>query len=157
MNLALNPVAVPASIQQRLHAMPAVAALQLRVAEWNHEGLSLAAPLAPNVNDKGSAFGGSLVSVMTLAAWSLMSATLEAAGHDADVYVQDSSVRYLAPLHEDLLAQARLAPGQSWDAVVATYAQRHKARAQLQVEIHDSSGRLCCTLEGRFVALVPKS
>ena len=157
MNLALNPVAVPASIQRRLLAMPAVAALQLRVADWNQDGLSLVAPLAPNVNDKGSAFGGSLVSVMTLAAWSLMSATLDATGHDADVYVQDSSVRYLAPLYEDLLARARLAPGQNWETIIATFAQRSKARAQLQVEIHDASGRLCCALEGRFVALAPKA
>lgn len=136
--------------------MPPVRALNLRLHGYDSESLRLAAPLAPNINDKGNAFGGSLASVMTLAAWTMMSMKLEDAGHAADVYVQDSTVRYLAPLYDDLLAEARLVPDQHWDNVIATFAQRGKARALLSVHILDRKGSLCCTLEGRFVALMPK-
>lgn len=143
-------------IEQRLLSMPPVLALNLRLHGYDSESLRLAAPLAPNINDKGNAFGGSLASVMTLAAWTMMSMKLEDAGHTADVYVQDSTVRYLAPLYDDLLAEARLVPDQHWDNVIATFAQRGKARALLSVHILDRKGTLCCTLEGRFVALMPK-
>ncbi len=143
-------------IEQRLLSMPPVRALNLRLQGYDNESLRLAAPLAPNINDKGNAFGGSLASVMTLAAWALMSMKLEDAGHAADVYVQDTNVRYLAPLYDDLLAEARLVPDQDWSNVIATFAQRSKARALMSVHILDHKGTLCCTLEGRFVALTPK-
>lgn len=145
----------PLSLEKRLNSIPPVHALQVRLAGYDGNRLSLAAPLAPNVNDKGSAFGGSLVSVMTLAAWALVSMKLEEASHVAEVYVQDSAVRYLTPLHHDLLAVAQLGPGQDWDQLMTTFAQRGKARAQLQAQICDPAGVVCCTLEGRFVALAP--
>ena len=152
----MDTAVIPHPIEQRLLSMPPVRALQLRLHDHDHESLRLAAPLPPNINDKGNAFGGSLASVMTLAAWALMSMKLEDAGHAADVYVQDSMLRYIAPLYDDLIAEARLVPGQDWDNVIATFAQRGKARAQLTARILDSKGTLCCTLEGRFVALMPK-
>ena len=53
-------------------AMPPVAAMQPAIAHWQDGHLRLRAPLAANVNDKGCAFGGSLCSLMTLAAWGLV-------------------------------------------------------------------------------------
>ncbi|MCX7555961.1 YiiD C-terminal domain-containing protein [Xanthomonadaceae bacterium JHOS43] len=152
MNIPVSPL----TIEQRLLSMPPVRALQLRLHDYDGDSLGLIAPLAANINDKGNAFGGSLASVMTLAAWALMSMKLEDAGHVADVYVQDSAVRYLAPLYDDLLADARLVPDQDWNAVIAAFAQRGRARALLSARILARDGTLCCTLEGRFVALTPK-
>lgn len=140
----------------RLLSMPPVQAMQLRLSGFDGEMLGLSAPLAPNVNDKGSAFGGSLASVMTLAAWALISIRLEDAGNCAEVYVQDSSVRYLTPLYGDLHAIARLAEGQTWSEVLAAFAARGKARVLMEVEMRDAAGTLCCTLAGRFVALAPR-
>ena len=143
-------------IEQRLLAMPPVRALALRLDGYDGTRLRLAAPLTANINDKGNAFGGSLASVMTLSAWALVSVKLEEADVVADVYVQDSALRYLTPLYDDLLAEASLAPGQSWDEAIATFAQRGKVRLQMQACIRSSEGHLCCTLEGRFVALAPR-
>lgn len=152
----MDTAVTPHSIEHRLLSMPPVHALGLYLHGCDNDSLRLAAPLPPNINDKGNAFGGSLASVMTLAAWALMSKKLEDAGHSADVYVQDSMLRYVAPLYDDLIAEARLVPDQNWNSVIATFAQRGKARAQLTARILDSKGTLCCTLEGRFVALTPK-
>ncbi len=136
--------------------MPPVQAMQLRLAGFDADALCLAAPLAANVNDKGCAFGGSLTSVMTLAAWALLSMRLEDAGHRADVYVQDSSVRYLAPLYGDLHARAWLEDGQTWNEVLDAFAAKGKSRARMVAEIRDPTGTLCCTFSGRFVALAPR-
>lgn len=146
-----------ASIENHLLAMPPVRAMQLRWLGHDAHSVRLGAPLAANVNDKGCAFGGSLTSLMTLAAWALMSLKLEQAGSAAEIYVQDSTVRYLAPLYEDLVAEARLSPDQDWASIVAAFAQRGKARASLQVAIRDRAGTTCCALEGRFVAFAPKT
>ena len=52
-----------------LSQIPLTRAMQLRVVDYDGSTLRLAAPLAPNVNDKGCAFGGSLASLLTLACW----------------------------------------------------------------------------------------
>ncbi|GAB1406445.1 YiiD C-terminal domain-containing protein [Thermomonas brevis] len=88
--------------------MPPVAAMQPRVLGWRDGVLTLGAPLPINVNDKGNAFGGSLCSLMTIAGWGLGFLRLAEAGLDADIYVADSRIRYLKPVYEDLLVEARL-------------------------------------------------
>ena len=95
----LSPVRM---LEAELLAMPPVAALGLRIVEATGERLRLHAPLAPNINDKGCAFGGSLGSLMTLAGWGLIVLRLAEVGLDADVFVADSETRYCAPLFADL-------------------------------------------------------
>lgn len=143
-------------LQTKLLAMPPVRALDLSVDGFDAEGLKLRAPLAANLNDKGCAFGGSLAGLMTLASWGSASLTLDVAGFpEAEVYVQDSQIKYLAPLYDDLVASARIADGQSWEGFVRAYRERGKARASLIAEIRCKDGRLASSFEGRFVALRP--
>src|SRR5574337_318661 len=88
--------------------IPLARAMDLRVSDFDGDRLAIAAPLAPNINDKGCAFGGSLVSLLTLAGWGVIVLKLRALGKECEVYVQDSAVRYFAPVWEDFTAQARL-------------------------------------------------
>ena len=98
-----------AALQDVLDCMPAVRAMQIQLDGYADGVLRITAPLAANVNDKGNAFGGSLASVLTLSGWALVSLRLRLAGHDAEVYVADSNLRYLAPVYEDLHAHAEAA------------------------------------------------
>jgi thioesterase domain-containing protein len=144
-----------AAIDARFAAMPPAAAMRIRAVALDDDGLHLHAPLAANVNDKGCAFGGSLASVLTLAAWGLVDARLRAAGHEADVYVADSRLRYLAPLYDDLHAHARVAPGEDWDGFVRCLAERGRARLALEADVRDGAGSVVATLSARFAALRP--
>ncbi len=137
-------------LQVVLDTMPAVAAMQIHITGYDHDALHIQAPLAANVNDKGNAFGGSLASVMTLAGWALVTLRLQLAGFDAEVYVADSSIRYRAPVYEDLRATARVAPDQDWDVFVATFAKRGRARIGVQTQLAGGGAEL----GGRFVAMV---
>jgi thioesterase domain-containing protein len=146
------------ALDARLRSMPPVRALSLRLDAYDGHNLRLRAPLADNINDKGSAFGGSLASAAMLASWGLTQLKLLEAGHaQADVYVQDSTLRYLAPLYDDLVAEAALAQDQGWDTFVAAFAQRGKARATLATELRCADGTVACRFEGRFVALLPRN
>lgn len=136
-------------LQATLAAMPPVAAMGIRISGYENGVLRMQAPLATNINDKGNAFGGSLASVMTLSGWALVSLRMALAGHDAEVYVADSSIRYRAPVYGDLLASARLAPDQGWDEFLALFAKRGRARITVRAEIEGGAAEL----EGRFVAL----
>src|SRR6187402_2429596 len=97
-----------------LDGIPLARAMQVHLAGFDGEHLAMTAPLGPNINDKACAFGGSLATLMTLACWALVEAVLRRRGSDCDIFVADSTVRYLAPVWTDLRAEARLAPGAKW-------------------------------------------
>jgi thioesterase domain-containing protein len=133
-------------------AMPPAAAMHLRIDHYDGERLGLHAPLAHHVNDKGCAFGGSLSSLMTLAAWGLVSMRLEAAGLQSDVYVGDNRVRYLAPLYADLEAEAELSPEASWEDFIASLRSRGRARTLVDARIRLPGGGVAADFSARFVA-----
>jgi len=141
------------ALQAKLLTMPPVHALQVRIAGCEGGRLRLEAPLADNVNDKGTAFGGSLVSLMTLAAWGLATLRVEQAGLEADVYVADTEVRYLAPLRSDLHAEAWLAEGDAWETFLATLRERGRARATLLSRVLLPDGRVACEARARYAAI----
>jgi thioesterase domain-containing protein len=141
-----------AVLQTHLHSIPQVRAMQVEVAGESDGRLRLSAPLAPNVNDKGSAFGGSLASLMTLAGWGLTTRRLVDAGLQADVYVADSQVRYLAPLEDTLQAEAWLEEGE-WETFIATFRQRGRARCRIAACVRLPGGGEATVFSGRFVAL----
>jgi thioesterase domain-containing protein len=113
----------------------------------------MAAGLAPNVNDKGCAFGGSLVSVMTLAGWGLVKLALDRLGRDCDIYVQDSDVRYLAPVWDDFEAVARLVDRESFAGMADALTARGRARTRVRCVVPLPDGTAASTLEARFVAI----
>ena len=140
-----------AQLQTTLAGMPPVAAMGIGVGGYADRRLTLHAPLAPNLNDKGNAFGGSLASVLTLSGWGLVTLELAAAGLQADVYVADSQVRYLAPLYDDLQATAELAPEADWAVFLQRFAERGHDSVNLVAQVL-ADGRPAATLSGRYVA-----
>lgn len=148
----MAPIEPRTTLEEHLRSIPQVRAMQVELAGESDGCQRLRAPLAPNVNDKGTAFGGSLVSLMTLAGWCLVSGRLERAGLDAEVYVADSLVRYLAPLRADLEAEAWLEEG-DWEDFVASFRQRGKARCRIAARVRLPDGGEATTFSGRFVAL----
>ena len=131
--------------------IPLTAAMGLQAGAFAGDTLQLRAPLAPNANDKGCAFGGSLASLMTLAAWALIELRLEARGARCEVYVQDSGIDYLAPVWGELQVTARLAEGQDWAAFFAALDARGKGRLTLLAQA-DHAGVPATRMRARFVA-----
>lgn len=132
--------------------IPLAHAMDLQLHHYGKDAISLAAPLAPNVNDKGCAFGGSLVSLMTLTGWALVELALQQRGEHCDVFVGESTVRYLEPVWGDFRSEARLAEEANWDSFFATLAARSKARIEVACAVPGSEARPAATLAARFVA-----
>lgn len=145
--------ALLAWLDAHYRAMPPVAALQPRDVRLQGDALHLSAPLAANVNDKGCAFGGSLVSLMTLAGWGLVTLQLQRAGLQADVFVADTEVRYRAPLYADLDARAWLDEGQDWSAVVDSLRATGRASAHLVARVALPEGGDAVRARARYVAI----
>ena len=142
-----------AALDHHYQSMPPVAALQLRIAGFDGECLRLQAPLAAHVNDKGCAFGGSLASLMTLAAWGLVTLRLQQAGLAADVFVADSQQRYRAPLFADLQVEARLADAASWPDFLAELRERGRASVRLAACVRLPNDGISADCAARYVAI----
>ncbi|WP_233839940.1 YiiD C-terminal domain-containing protein [Dyella sp. 2HG41-7] len=132
--------------------IPLAHTMGLSLRRYDGERLVLRCPLAPNVNDKGCAFGGSLTSLMTLTGWGLVELALRQRAEDCDVYVGESTVRYLSPVWGDFEAEAQHADDADWDAFFATLSSRGRARISVICQVPGENGNPAATLEAKFVA-----
>jgi thioesterase domain-containing protein len=139
-------------LQSLMDQIPLTRAMQARLSDYDGERLVMKVPLAPNINDKGCAFGGSLASLMTITGWGLMELAMGERGYDSDIYVGESTVRYLQPVWGDFQAEARLSVLSDWDVFFSTLENRGRARAQVVALVPGEDGKPAASLDARFVA-----
>src|ERR1700736_734223 len=114
-------------------------------------GIILSAPLLPNANYKGTAFGGSLYSVAVLTGWAWVTRYLAARGLAADAVIQESNVRFLAPVQGELRASVAAPPDAQIDKFRKMLQRAGRGRICLRVEIiYDQT--LAALFEGVFAA-----
>ncbi len=154
MDAIAKPDAALEALAAHFAGMPPVAALQPRLLEWRDGVLRLCAPLAPNINDKACAFGGSMSSLMTIGAWGLVSLELEAAGLNADIFVADSRVRYLKPVFEDIAVEVAFDDPGERGGFVDTVRKQGRAGIRLQAKTLLADGGVAAVFTGRYVAIL---
>lgn len=113
----------------------------------------LRAPLEPNANYKGTAFGGSLYSIALLTGWAWVTRHLAARGVAADAVIQESSTRFLAPVQGELRASAAAPPGPQIDKFYKMLQRAERGRIRLRVDI-DYDQTPATTFEGVFAAAI---
>lgn len=132
--------------------IPLAAAMQVEIRRLDEQGLLLAAPLAPNRNHLGSAFGGSLQGLATLAGWGV---TLVCTGNPcaAHVVIRDASMRFEAPVFGELLAAAAMPSAAAIAAFRGTLDAKGRARLTVPVELRGPGDSVAARFIGEFVAL----
>lgn len=113
--------------------IPLTAAMQIDSVEFDGQQLSLHAPLAPNLNDKGTGFAGSTSGLATLSGWCIITLWLRERGIDADVMIARSEIEYLAPLTQDLKTAVSLPESELLTAFEQRLKERGRARLPLTV------------------------
>ncbi|HET7930441.1 MAG TPA: YiiD C-terminal domain-containing protein [Rhodanobacteraceae bacterium] len=134
-----------------LQHIPLARAMDLAITRYTGTELDMTAPLAPNINDKGCAFGGSMASLLTLAGWGLIELFLRGEQLDCDLYVADSQLRYSEPVWGELRGVARLAEADALQDLATRVRERGKGHADVVCEIA-GDGRPAATLTARFFA-----
>ncbi|HET9980916.1 MAG TPA: thioesterase domain-containing protein [Ktedonobacterales bacterium] len=134
------------------HEIPLSRQMGLTVDRYDGERLSLAAPLAPNINHKATAFAGSLTALATLTGWGATWLLLRERDMGGVIVIQESTTRYLLPVSGDFVATCRLPSSRVAERFLAGLRRRGKARLPLNVEILDSAGRVAVAFSGHYVA-----
>ncbi len=117
------------------------------------DAVVLRAPLAANVNDKGTAFGGSLYSVAVLAGWAWVARYLATRDLSADAVIQESNMRFLAPVRGELRARVATPTDAQIDKFRKMMQRAGRGRIRLRVEMHCEQ-TLATLFEGVFAAAI---
>ena len=137
---------------QWLHReIPLTAAMQIDAVEFDGKRLALRAPLAPNLNDKGSGFAGSTSGLATLSGWCVITLWLESRGIDADVMIARSEIDYNAPLLTDLQTQVELPDSAVLEQFERRLLEKGRARMSLEVTLGEP-GAPVLVLSGDYAA-----
>lgn len=113
------------------------------------EPLTIAAPLEANLNDKGTAFAGSLFSAAALAGWALLTRWCSVASIEAEVALHDSSARFLAPARAPFRAVAHAPGAADLEKLERMLARAGRGRIALTVEVSCETTRVM-TLAGAY-------
>ena len=105
--------------------VPLIAHMGVDLVSWDGSTVIVEAPLEPNLNTHGTAFGGSLYNVAAMTGWSAVHLTLMDAGHTPSVWVVKGEIDYKIPVRGALRGVASLSD---------------EARAQL-IQHYESKGR----------------
>ncbi len=138
------------TLEQFLHAkIPLTRAMQLRVVDDEEHCFAIVAPVAANVNHLGTAFGGSIGVIATLAGYSFLWLLLRDRG--AEVIVRETTTQFLRPVRESIRAIC-LRPNDEKIAVFSTSFDRDgRATITLTTRVVEN-GRTAAEFRGVFVA-----
>lgn len=114
-------------------------------------GIVLRAPLPPNANHKGTAFGGSLYALAVLTGWAWLTRWVASSEIDADAVIQESSMQFLVPVKGDLRAVIVPPADADIDKFRKLLLRAGRGRIRLRVEMHQG-GKLATVFDGLFAA-----
>lgn len=120
--------------------IPITRAMGIRVLRYDGTSLALGAPLEANVNDKGTAFGGSLYSLLVLAGWGLVHLRLKEEGISGDIMIHECTVNYSKPITDDWEATCRLPEAAEYAHFLERLREKGRARLTLEPQIATAAG-----------------
>ncbi|MBL8258405.1 MAG: YiiD C-terminal domain-containing protein [Candidatus Competibacteraceae bacterium] len=131
------------------HHVPLFQAMRARLARCDAAGLSMTAPLAPNINDKGIAFGGSMAAIASLTGWALTRITLHEHGETAEIAITESSLKFLRPVRGEIVTDCARPEPELTARFIDRFRQRGKARWTVEVLIV-ADGEPAMTFSGQY-------
>lgn len=133
-------------------AIPLVEHLGLTRMEWQDDMLRWQLQLTPNLNDKGTGFGGSLTAQTTLIGWCWVTLWLRQHQRQQDVVVAEASQRFLAPVRSDYQLECHPQDPHAVDMLAERLDEQGRGRIILVQRLY-SGERLCLEACGVYVVL----
>ena len=148
--LIANPTA--RDLTSYLHEkIPLTQAMGVNVTEIG-DRFVLEAPLEANINHLGTAFGGSLHALPTLACYAVLWTLLTGAGIDCHVVNKHSSVEYRQPVRGRLRAVCLCPTPERERQFLEDLRRNKKARLEMTAVVEGDNGRPAVEFTGLFVA-----
>ena len=105
-------------------------------------------PLNPNVNDKGTAFAGSIYSSLVLAPWYLLTEITQNHGLNCKISVFYSTVRFRTPIKDDFTAHCEISDSRK---LISALRENGRCRVSATSHISGTSEKQVCTFDGKYL------
>ena len=115
--------------------LPTAQHMEIAVADYDSRSLTLNAPLGPSINDKLTAFGGSIYVVAVMACWGMVYLRCVEHGLDPDIVVAKGDIAYLKPVDGDIVARSLPAEEADWQRFFSDFAERGRAKIALRSQV----------------------
>ena len=119
--------------------VPLTRQIDISAGQQTESWFELCAPLTPNLNDKQTAFGGTLATLCTLSGWCIVSDICRDAGLKVDIAVTESPIRFLRPVTMDPVAAHAYYPEQATRQAFFQALEEH-AKARIEIAARIGSG-----------------
>lgn len=121
--------------------IPLAAFMGLDAVAWDGEQLTLQVPLSPNLNDKGTAFAGSLASLSTVTGWALLMLWTREHVGPCHVAVYQGELRYRHPVSSAFAATVRLPSAAALDLLRQRLKSHGRGRIDLDITLAGDTGQ----------------
>ena len=132
--------------------IPLTKAMDISINELNPSSIHISAPLGPNINHRGSVFGGSISTLGITSGWALIFSVLRKLDIPNRLVIKESSTNYILPATHSFSAKC----DELTEAICANFVSelnRHdRARIKLNSTLY-SNNLLVATHCGTYVAL----
>ncbi len=138
-------------ISQRLNEffdkyLPIADHIGMRVDDYDGKSLTLYAPLKPNINDKQTAFGGSLYCLCVTSSWGMT--YLKSLEHNIEtpnIMVTNANIRYLLPVDSCIRSTCLCPQDSSFDTFFTYYEEKGTATITLHstITVNNKEAVLC--------------
>lgn len=132
--------------------IPLLNAMHLALVDYDDLALTMEAPLAPNINNKGTAFGGSIASICLFGGWAVATlAFMDHGIHNTEIVVFKNEMTFERPARGHLVIKVRIDRGEFETCLEQLQAgSDERIRFEVGVELfHD--GTRCATMQGLYV------
>lgn len=136
-------------LQQTIHdTIPISKHMGFTILSLSDQHIQVSAPLPENINIHGTAFAGSIYTIATLTAWSIVYSILHESGSVADLVLGEAQIKYKAPIKTGLNCQTQITATER-TIFLQKLEQSGRSRIQINVSINDAA-----YWEGKFIAIL---
>ena len=139
-------------LQTKLHTeIPLTKFMQLNVSEYTNQQLITTAPLDRNINDKGTAFGGSLSTMTIISSWSLCWLISQELGFDSkNIVVIKNENSYLKPITKDIVCYTKKPTNDEIETLKQKLEKKGSASIKIKSQIIEDEN-ICVEFKGVYV------
>ncbi|QKF66772.1 putative thioesterase (yiiD_Cterm domain) [Arcobacter venerupis] len=142
-------------LQNKLYnEIPLTKMMELQIKDYNINELITTVPLEPNINDKGTAFGGSLSTLSIISAWSLCWLISKELGFDSNnIVIIKNETSFRKPVTNDIICHTKKPLLQEIKILKQKLENKKSASIKIESQIIEE-GKICVDFVGYYVIKV---
>ena len=139
-------------LQNKLYNdIPLTKIIEIKIQNYTNQELITTASLGININDKGTAFGGSLSTITIISGWSLSWLISKELGFDSNnIVIIKNETSFRRPVTKDIVCITKKPSKEEIEIVKQKLQIKKSASLKIQSQIIED-GEICVDFEGYYV------